>query len=66
MPYSQIFRFQLGSILALRLILDDPHSHIDALVEKARTRPGSFEQLPYDIIMREISASRMRRRVARR
>jgi hypothetical protein len=60
MPYSQKFRFQLGSINGLRTITGTTEGDIDSLVEIAQTRPGSFDSLPYDVIVREISAARMR------
>lgn len=62
MPYSQIMRFQLGAIRGLRSILADDSNDIDTLVEKSERRFGSFDDLPYSAIIREVAATRMRRR----
>ncbi|KAA3631154.1 MAG: hypothetical protein DWQ08_05180 [Proteobacteria bacterium] len=62
MPYSQLTRFQLGAVRALCSILGVEDVDIDTLVGKTVQRYRSIEDLPYSAIIREIAATRMRRR----
>lgn len=66
LPYAQLVRFQLGAIRGLRSVLQSTDEDIDTLVRNAERAFDSFDDLPYDRIMRDIAATRMRTRRPRR
>lgn len=67
-PFGKEMRLMIGGLLGLQRLLqddsqDEAHvSDIHALINRAKARYGALAQLPYEAIVRSISAYQPRRR----
>jgi len=64
LSYAQEVKVQCGGLLGLQHEIDgtDAVSNVTALVESARQKFGSFEELPYSKIMQSVANYQLRKR----